>query len=108
MTLNSVSTRTPNATIAQDALVVGQERLDEAQDGRERAGGFAGGKDDEVLVIIVVVELQLVVLVFVVLVVFQVRLGTGGELVLELGRLLRGELLFVGRERLGRHETNRC
>jgi len=64
-------------------------------------------EDDEVLVLIIVIELQLVfpLVFFVALLAFKVRLG---ELVLELGRLLRGGILFVGRERLGRHETNRC
>ncbi|MHC2537092.1 hypothetical protein ACVJMY_006661 [Bradyrhizobium diazoefficiens] len=76
--------------------------------GGERAGGLARGKDDEVLVLVVVIELQLVILLaFVVLVVFEVRLGGGGKLV-ELGRLFHGGLLFVGRRRLGRHETNGC
>jgi hypothetical protein len=84
MTLNSVSTKTPNA------------------------GGLARGKDDEVLVLIVVIELQLVIPLLFVVLIFEVRLGGRDELVLELGRLFRGELLFVGREGLGRHETNRC
>ncbi|MEY9568538.1 hypothetical protein ABH978_004377 [Bradyrhizobium ottawaense] len=93
----------------QHPLVVRQERLDEPDDGRERARGLARGKDDEVLVLIIVVELQLVIrLVFAILVVFEVRLGSRRELVVELGRLFGGELLFVGRERLGCHETNRC
>ena len=69
MTLNSVSTQTPNADECQHPLVVGQERLDETQDGRERAGGLARGKDDEILVLIVVVELQLVVLLVLVVLV---------------------------------------
>ena len=43
----------------QHLLVVRQIRLDEAVDRRERAGGFPGGEDDEILVI-VVVELELV------------------------------------------------
>ncbi|MGY4488897.1 hypothetical protein ACVWWR_008088 [Bradyrhizobium sp. LM3.2] len=59
--------------------------------------------------LIVVIELQLVILLFfIVLVSFEIRLGSGGELVVELGRVFRGKLLVVGRERLGCHETNRC
>ena len=47
-------------------LVVLQERFDERIDRRQRAGGFLGGIDNEILVILVVFELKLVVIVFVV------------------------------------------
>ena len=114
MTLNSVSTQTPKPTNDSTACSC-QERLDETLDGRERAGGLARGKDDEILVLIVVVELQLVfLLVFVVLVGLSVAFAPRpGETLGQASssssaRLFRGEFLFVGREGLGRHETNRC
>ena len=65
MTLNSVSTTMPRPTNASDLLVVAQERSDEGVDRRQRAGGFPGGKDDEILIVLVIVKLELVLFVLV-------------------------------------------
>ncbi|MHC2507114.1 hypothetical protein ACVII1_002352 [Bradyrhizobium elkanii] len=94
MTLNNVSTSTPKATQANGSLVVRQDRSDEAKDRGERAGGFLGGEDDEVLVIIVVIELELVVRVLILFVVSRRRgwLCGGGRR----GRTGRGLLLQLG------------
>ncbi len=56
-------------------LVVLQERFDEGVDRRQRAGGFLGGEDDEVLVLFVIVEIKLVIILFV----FIVVIGRGRE-----------------------------
>lgn len=72
-------------------LVVGQERPDERIDRRHRAGGFLGGKDDEILVVLVV-DLKFVVPLFVIggsrLVVRSAirRNSPRRELLFELGR----------------------
>src|SRR5262249_20828952 len=52
----------------QDRLVAREERFDEAIDGRERAGGFLRGKDDEVLILLIVLQFRRLVL-------FLLRLG---------------------------------
>ena len=104
----------------QYLAVVLQIRLDEPVDGRERAGGFLGGKDDEVLVILIVLRFELVVIIifFVVIAVvhgclgatIRCSVGVRRKLGVELQiRIVRGSgYLGIRRCRLGRHETNRC
>jgi hypothetical protein len=52
----------------QNLLVVLQVWLDERIDRRQRAGGFLGGKDDEILILLVLVQIKclVVILVFVI------------------------------------------
>ena len=47
------------ADIGDHPPVIAEERPDEADDGRHRAGGLARGKDDEILVIVVVIHHRL-------------------------------------------------
>src|SRR5882672_9365713 len=101
--------------------VVLQERLDERIDRRQRAGGFLGGKDDEILVVLIVIKVEFIVLVLVIGRRRRSRLaagdsirwaGAGYRLLFGLRRrnriIRRSRRWIIRRWRLGRHETNRC
>ncbi len=106
----------------QDFLVIAEVRLDEAIDGRERAGRFLRGKDDEVLIVLVILAFGRVVFLVVVVIGWLRRRGRPAgddahrgaglheQLVFALrrGGAARGSgLFFIRCEWLGRHVTNR-
>ena len=81
----------------QQFLVVLQERLDERINCRQRAGGFLGGEDDEVLIVLFVFKLE-PVLLLVVLVIRRSR-PVGGEVGFRRELLIERRVSWIIRRR---------